>query len=173
MKFQDISHFSNTADYLPILSAAIIVDLIVMMSVVFGQIKAESLAVWYQQFGGLAVLADVLILVIGVIIARFLYPFFFTKWSLLQFLGLTIAVQVAHDLLFAVLFNAMPRGSSAILDVFKRYATEVGFMILLADAMMIAGTVLLGSLLRSQSLNTNLIVFLVALYVIPYVLYSI
>jgi hypothetical protein len=67
----------------------------------------------------------------------------------------------------------MPRGASAILDVFKRYATEVGFIILLADAMMIAGTVLLGSLLASQSLNTNMIVFLVALYVIPYVLYSI
>ena len=173
MKFQDISHFSNTADYLPILSAAIIVDLIVMMGVVVGQIKATSLAVWYQQFGGLAVLADVLILVIGVIIARFLYPFIFTKWSLPLFLGLTIAIQVAHDLLFAALFNAMPRGSSAIVDVFQRYATEVGWIILLADAMMIGGTVLLGSLLASQSLNTNMIVFLVALYVIPYVLYSI
>ena len=173
MKFQDISHFSNTADYLPILSAAIIVDLIVMMGVVFGQIKATSLAVWYQQFGGMAVLADVLILVIGVIIARFLYPFLFSKWSLPLFLGLTIAIQVAHDLLFAALFNAMPRGSSAIVDVFQRYATEVGFIILLADAMMIGGTVLLGSLLASQSLNTNMIVFLVALYVIPYVLYSI
>ena len=173
MKFQDISHFSNTADYLPILSAAIIVDLVVMMNVVFGQIKATSLAVWYQQFGGLAVLADVLILVIGIIIARFLYPFLFSKWSLPLFLGLTIAVQVAHDLLFAALFNAMPRGSSAIVDVFQRYATEVGFIILLADAMMIGGTVLLGSLLASQSLNTNMIVFLVALYVIPYVLYSI
>ena len=173
MKFQDISHFSNTADYLPILSAAIIVDLIVMLSAVFGLIQSKALAAWYQQFGGMAVLADVLILVIGVIIARFLYPIFFSKWSLLQFLGLTIAIQVAHDLLFAVLFNAMPRGASAILDVFKRYATEVGFMILLADAMMIAGTVLLGSLLASQSLNTNMIVFLVALYLIPYVLYSI
>jgi len=38
---------------------------------------------------------------------------------------------------------------------------------------MIGGTVLLGSLLASQSLNTNIIVFLVALYMIPYVLYSI
>jgi hypothetical protein len=173
MKFQDISHFSNTADYLPILSAAVIVDVVVMLSAVFGLIKSKALAAWYQQFGGLAVLADVLILVIGVIIARFLYPFLFSKWSLLKFLGLTIAIQVAHDLLFAALFNAMPRGASAILDVFKRYATEVGFIILLADAMMIGGTVLLGSLLASQSLNTNMIVFLVALYVIPYVLYSI
>jgi hypothetical protein len=144
-----------------------------MMGVVQGQIKSVFLKGWYQQYRGMAVLADVLILVIGVIIARFLYPFLFSKWSLPLFLGLTIAIQVTHDLLFAVLFNAMPRGASAILDVFKRYATEVGFMILLADAMMIAGTVLLGSLLASQSLNTNMIVFLVALYLIPYVLYSI
>jgi len=173
MRFQDISHFSNTTDYLPILSAAIIVDLVVLMGVVLGQINTVYLTTWYQQYRGMAVLADVLILVIGIIIARFLYPFLFSKWSLPLFLGLTIAVQVAHDLVFAVLFNAMPRGASPILDVFKRYATEVGFMILLADAMMIGGTVVLGSLLASQSLNTNIIVFLVALYLIPYVLYSI
>jgi len=47
---------------------------------------------------------------------------------------------------------AVPRGASAILDIFKTYT------------MMVGGTVLLGSLLASQSLNTNIIVFLVALY---------
>ena len=36
-----------------------------------------------------------------------------------------------------------------------------------------SGTVLLGSLLASQSLNANIIVFLLGLYIVPYVLYSI
>ena len=173
MYFQDISHFSNTADYLPIITAAIIVDLIVMMRVVLGQIKSVSLTAWYQQYRGSGVLADVLSIVIGVLIARFVYPFFFTKWSLPLFLIVTIAIQVTHDLTFAAFFNAIPRGASAILDTFKEYAAEFGPVILLADAMMMIGTVLLGSLLASQSLNTNIIVFLVALYIVPYVLYSI
>ena len=173
MKFQDISHFSNTADYLPILAAAIIVDLLVMMRVVLGQIKSVSLTAWYQKYRGMGVLADVLSIVIGIVLARFLYPFFFPKWSLPLFLMVTVAIQVTHDVTFAALFNAVPRGASAILDTFKEYAREFGPIILLADAMMMVGTVLLGSLLASQSLNTNILVFLVALYLIPYVLYSI
>jgi hypothetical protein len=173
MKFQDISHFSNTADYLPIVAAAIIVDLIVMMRVVLGQIKSVSLTAWYQQYGGMGVMADVLSIVIGIIIARSVYPIFFSTWSLPLFLMVTVAIQVTHDLTFAALFNAIPRGASDILDTFKDYAAEFGPVILLADAAMMVGTVLLGSLLASQSLNTNIIVFLVALYFIPYVLYSI
>ena len=173
MKFQDISHFSNTADYLPILVAAIIVDLIGLMCVVVGQINSVFLTAWYQQYRGMAVLADVLSLVLVTVLARFLYPLFFTKWSLPLFLILAIAIQITHDLIFAAFFYAIPRGASAILDVFKDYATELGFVILLADAMMVTGTVLFGSLLASQSLNTNIIVFLVALYILPYILYSI
>ena len=173
MRFQDISHFSNTTDYLPILSASILVELVVLMGVALGHINSVFLTAWYQQYRGMAVLADVLILVIGIVLARFVYPFIFTKWSFPQFLMLTIAIQVAHDLLFAAFFNAVPKGASAILDLFKKYAIEVGPTILLADAMMIGGAVLLAPLLASQSLNTNILVFLVALYLIPYVLYSI
>lgn len=173
MRFQDISLFSNTADYLPIVAAAIIVDLVVMMRVVLGQIKSVSLTAWYKQYRAMGVLADVLSIVIGIVIARFVYSFFFTKWSLPLFLILTVAIQVTHDLTFAAFFNMVPKGASAILDTFKEYAAEFGPVILLADATMMVGTVLLGSLLASQSLNTNIIVFLVALYIVPYVLYSI
>ena len=112
MRFQDISHFSNTTDYLPILSASILVELVVLMGVALGHINSVFLTAWYQQYRGMAVLADVLILVIGIVLARFVYPFIFTKWSFPQFLMLTIAIQVAHDLLFAAFFNAVPKITS-------------------------------------------------------------
>jgi hypothetical protein len=88
-------------------------------------------------------------------------------------LALTVAVQLTHDILFSQLVAAIPRKASAIIDVFKDYATEVGAQILFADASMMIGTILLASYLASFSLNTQIIVLIVAAYVLPYLLYSI
>ena len=57
-------------------------------------------------------------------------------------------------------------------DTFKDYAKELGFIILLADATMIISSILLGSLLASLSLNSNIVILIVLLYIIPYMLYS-
>jgi hypothetical protein len=173
MIFKNISDFKNTADYLPILNGAIITDLFVILSVVLGQIKSVSLTSWYKKYGTAGFLADVLSLVIGVIITRFLYSIFFTNFSMVFFLGLVVVVQFTHDLLFAQFFNAIPRGKSEILDTFKDYAKEFGPVILLADATMMVSTVLIGSLFASLSVNTNIIVLIVSLYIMPYLLYSI
>jgi len=173
MIFQNISTFSNIHDYLPIVNGAIITDLVVILRVVLGQIKSKSLTSWYKKYGIAGVLADVLSITIGVIITRFIYPFIFTKYSLITFIGLAVIVQLIHDLLFAQLFYSIPRGKSEILDTFKDYATEFGPVILLADAAMIISTILIGSFLSTQSINTNIIVLLVILYLVPYFIYSI
>lgn len=170
---QNLSNFANVNDYLPILTAALLVDMVILIQVVFGAIRFKSLNAWYNQFGVLAVLADVLSIAIGIIIARSLYPFFFKQYTLFAFLALTVAVQMTHDILFSQLVAAIPRKASAIIDVFKDYATEVGAQILLADASMMIGTILLASYLASFSLNTQIIVLIVAAYVLPYLLYSI
>jgi hypothetical protein len=173
MIFQDISKFTNTSDYLSILNAALITDLIVMLRVVLGQIKAVSLKSWYNKYGICGVGADVLSLVIGVLIARFIYPYLFSTWSVFLFAGLAVLVQLTHDLLFAQLFNAIPRGQSQILDTFKDYAKELGAVILLADAAMIVSTVFIGSFLAGLSMNTNIVILIFFLYLVPYILYSI
>ena len=169
----NLSNFVNTTDYLPILTSALLVDMFVLGRIVFGSIKFKSLNMWYRQFGFLAVLADVLSITIGIIIARFLYSFFFKQYFLVAFLVVTVAVQLTHDLLFAKLFSSIPRKASAIMDVFQDYAREVGPQILLADAAMMVATVLLASYLASFSINTQLIVLIVAVYILPYLLYSI
>jgi hypothetical protein len=170
---QNLSNFNNIRDYLPILTAALLVDMVVIIQVVFGAIRFKSLNAWYNQFGFLAVLADVLSIAIGIIIARFVYPFVFQQYTLFAFLALTVAVQMTHDILFSQLVAAIPRKASAIIDIFKEYATEVGPQILLADASMMVGTILLAGYLASFSLNTQIIVLIVAAYILPYLLYSI
>jgi hypothetical protein len=173
MKLKNISNFSCTSDYLPILNGAIIVDLVVVLRVIFKQIKSKSLTEWYKKYGICSILADVLSLVIGVVITRFIYPFIFNSYSLVLFICLAVAVQLTHDLLFAFFFNSIPRGASQIMDTFKDYGKEFGSIILLADALMIIFTILIGSLLASQSLNTNIIILIFLSYIVPYFLYSV
>lgn len=173
MQFQDISRFANVSDYLPILNGALITDLIVIALAISGFIKSVTLKEWYHKYGLAAVLGDVLILVIGVIIVRAIYYLVFSKFSILSFVGLAVIVQLIHDLSFSQMMNAIPRGWSMIMDTFKDYGKEMGVLILIADALMIAGTSILGSLLASSSLNTNIIVLIVAIYMVPYFIYTV
>lgn len=173
MQFQDISRFTNVSDYLPILNGALITDLIVIALAISGFIKSITMKEWYHKYGLAAVLGDVLILVIGVIIVRAIYSLIFSKFSIVFFVGLAVIVQLIHDLSFAQMMNAIPRGRSMIMDTFKDYGKEMGGLILIADALMISGTSILGSLLASSSLNTNIIVLIVSIYMVPYFIYTI
>jgi len=169
----NISNFNNINDYLPIITSALIVDMTVLILIITGYINVKSLNNWYNKFDLLAVVADVFSIVIGIIISRFLYPYFFKDYSLFQFLFLVCIVQVSHDLLFSAFFYSVPRNKSAILDVFKDYANELGIKILLVDAMMMVSTVLLASYLSTFDTNTNIIIAIVSFYILPYLLYSI
>ena len=171
--FNDLSHFNSTRDYLPIIVAGLIVDMVILCLVLVGYINVKSLNKWYNDFQLLAVVADVLSIVIGIIIARFIYSSFFKSYSLVTFLLLVCGVQVGHDLLFAVFFNGVPRNKSRILDVFKDYAQEGGFKILGVDAIMMISTVLLGSYLATWNTNSMIILSIVCMYILPYLLYSI
>jgi uncharacterized protein YacL len=171
MWFKNISHFNDTRDYLPILTAALIVDMIVLLRMVAGYIHIKSLTQWYNKFGFMAVVADVLSIVIGVILARALYSLLFKEYSWIGFLALTCLIQLTHDLLFARFFYSVPRHKNRMLDVFKDYGNEVGVQILFVDALMMISTVLLGSFLATCSTNTNIIVLIVCMYILPYLLF--
>ena len=173
MIIKDISNFYNISNYLPILNAILITDMFILTRVVFRQIKIKSLNEWYNKYGLSAVLTDVLSIMIGIILTRFIYPFCFKKFNLLLFCVLAVIIQVTHDLTFAYFFNIIPLGKSRMLDTFKRYSKEVGFTILVADAMMMISSIIIGSLLCNLSININIILLIVLLYIIPYLLYSI
>jgi len=171
--FSSILGFTKATDYIPIINAAIITDLAVIMRVILGQIKSKTLKEWYHTYGLSGIMADVLSIVIGVIIAQFIYPLIFSGFNLFLFIVVAVIVQLIHDLLFAQFFNWIPRGKSQILDTFKDYAKELGPVILLADSAMIVSTVLIGSFLKSFSESNNAILLIVLLYLVPYFLYSI
>ena len=154
---------------LSLLNAALLTDLIVI-ALSFSILKTPSLTLWYREFGIGAVLADVLILVIGVLIASFIYPYLFSEYNLLYFIGIVLLVQLFHDILFGFFVNRY-QGNSRILNVFKLYVKEIGYRILFIDASMMISTVLLQKLFAMSSHNDIWAIVLV--YIMPYLVFSV
>ena len=169
MAFANISKFNNINDYLPILNGCLNADLIIIV-LTFHNAFGGYLKKWYTTFQLNALLADTLILMIGIVIARFFYSYIFAEYSIVKFTGLAIVIQIIHDLLFALFFNSVPRGYHYMLDFFKDYAKEVGFKAILGDSAMMVIACLLSSYLASFSINTNIITLIVSLYYAPYLL---
>jgi len=170
--FGDISHYTNTQDYLSIISAALGVDLMVIFLLEKKIIRSTFLKKWYTLCGISAILADIMIITLVIVVGRFIYSYLFSYYSIALFLLIVIAVQLVHDTLFYWFFSAVPRGFNVVLDIFKDYAKECGYSILLADAVVLVCTILYGSYLATLSLNMNILHFLMILYFIPYTLYA-
>ena len=171
MIFKDISNFNNVNDYLAILNGCINADLIILFLVFHNFIGSKYLKKWYNTFRLSACIADILILVIGIIIARFFYHFLFKEFNIFYFTVLALVIQITHDFLFYLLFKNIPQGYSYILDFFKLYAKEVGVNAILGDSFMMIIACLLSSYFATFNLNLNIITLILSVYLIPYMIY--
>ena len=156
--FKDISHFSKTSDYLPILNGTILVEIVVLL-LTLSQTSETPLVAWYKTYRLSAVLADVLVVILGIIITRFLYPFIFEKFSIVKFIGLLLLVQT------------IPRGKNQMLDLFKDYSKRAGITAILGDNLIVIFSALFASILANLSLNSNIVLMIFTVYFIPYFLY--
>jgi len=171
MLFKDISNFNKTSDYLSILNAVLIVEIIGIYLTLTGTIiHSKYLKYWYNHYGLSAVLADVIIIMIGLILARFFYSRFFTKFNIMYFVLVALIVQVIHDILFFFFFQSVKRGTNNVLDLFKDYGKELGPYAITGDSTMIAFSCIFASILAGLSLNSNIIYLLVLLYILPYIM---
>ena len=130
----------------------------------------KALGEWYSEFGVAAIGTDILIIVLGIALAKFLVPMA-TGWSLV---GGAVFIQVIHDVLFDVgVIQGVPAGHNRILDLFKRYAAEGGWKILAADAGMVAASVLLMEWLADNVPQDQInFLGLLAVYSLLYILYT-
>jgi hypothetical protein len=168
--FKDISNFNKISDYLPILNGCLTADLIIIFLLYNGIFKSYYLKKWYKKYQLSAVIADVLILVIGIIIARYLYKYLFGAFNIWKFTGLAVIIQIIHDILFYLFFKTIPRGYNGMLDFFKEYANEVGINAILGDSFMMILSCLLSSYFATYTINTNIIILIVSLYFFPYMI---
>jgi len=170
--FKNIADFNNINDYLPLFSAVLITDLFVILLLNVRIIKSQVLRQWYLQYNLSAVIADVLIILIGLIITRAIYYYVFKTFSLLKFIILAVVVQISHDILFYIFFSNIPRGVNKMIDTFKDYANEVSYKAILADSGMMIMSCLIASYLSNKNTNINIIVLISFLYLLPYLLYN-
>jgi len=157
-------------DYLPILNGALLVELIVLY-LSLTQKNGGSLLAWYKKYRLSAVLADVLVVVLGIVVTRFIYPYIFTGFSIFKFVSLLVVVQIIHDILFYGVFSSIPRGKNQMLDLFKDYAKGAGINAILGDDLIVIFSAIFASLLAANSVNTNIVILLFTLYFLPYFLY--
>jgi len=126
----------------------------------------NSLEEWYSKFGLLALLSDCLVIIIGILIAKMFFPSF-------PLLLTAVAIQLIHDMLFYLLvILPIPRGHNSIIDLFKDYASENGWGILVVDSLMIGSTVLIGDYLSNLSVPVVQLTGLSGLYALTYILYT-
>jgi hypothetical protein len=170
--FKNIANFNNTNDYLPLLNAVLITDLFVILLLNTQVIKSQVLRQWYSQYNLSAVIADVLIILIGLIITRAIYYYIFETFSISKFIILAVIVQIIHDILFYYFFTNVPRGLNKMLDTFKDYANEVSYKAIFSDSGMIIMSCLIGSYLANKNTNTNIIILISFIYLLPYLLYN-
>lgn len=157
---------------MPIFNGVLITDLFVILLLNLKLINSRVLREWYVDYNLSAVIADVLIIFIGIIIVRSIYYYVFNEFSILKFLLLALVVQFVHDMLFYAFFTNVPRGVNKMLDTFKDYAAEVSYKAVLSDGGMMIMASLIGSYLANKNVNTNIIVMILSLYILPYLLYN-
>lgn len=129
----------------------------------------RSLDKWYAQFGIVAVISDCLVIVLGILIAQFIVP----GAPTLTLAGVSIVVQLIHDYLFYILvILGVPKGQNSMIDLFKEYAKENSWKILVADSTMIGSTVILADLLSEYSDAVTSFIGLLGAYALTYIIYT-
>lgn len=155
--------------WLSLLTASAWVDFVVIiLSKVIGFSKPLNL--WYDKFGPVASTLDILSVVIGVALAKFLVP----SATGVTLAGVSIGVQVVHDVLFGVIITSLPAGHNQLMDVFKLYTKPPGnWRILVGDAGIMASTVFLMEWME-KNLSFHWIAFagVLAVYSLLYILYT-
>jgi len=172
MTFKDISYFDKKEDYLPILTAIVIVDAIGIVLSYANIIQSNFLRFWYKKFQLSAVIADVLIIFIVFIIARYIYYYIFDEFSIINFIILMLILQITNDILFYIMITSIQKGSNKMIDVFKDYADEMSYYAIIGDSIMIIASVLIASYLANLDVNTNIIILIVSLYLLQFILYN-
>lgn len=156
-------------EWVSLLTATAWVDFVVIvLSKIFPLTK--TLGEWYRDFGVVAVGSDVLIIVVGIALAKLLFP----DASGLKLVGIAVVIQVLHDILFYIgVIRGVPEGQNKIIDLFKKYSGEGGWKIILADSAMVASAVLLMEYL-DNNYSDDMIGFLgiLAVYSLLFIIYT-
>ena len=175
-EFPDISNFNEIPDLLFIFFGILTIDVSVLFLTRYYKVGGKFLNEWYDQYNILAVLADVMIIFIGFLIARYLYTYFFFEkfeWNVVYFLLLLVAIQAIHDIFFYFcVIKPIPSGHNEMMDTFKRYADDLGGVIIGGDALLMIGSAIVAMFYKYMPTHVFVSVSTLFVYALPYILFT-
>jgi len=169
---QDISDYKNNSDWLSILTSVIIVDVIGMFILILYRTQGKEIYNWYVDFGLIAFLSDVLIILLGFVLIRYVYKiYFYPKYGFNPaiFIGLLLLFQISHDLIYYYLISVpFPKGRNTILDFMKKYGKESGAFAIFGDSLMMVASALIAMILKGYPEHVSVTVLISILYIAQY-----
>lgn len=172
MGIKPTSNFKNDSELLPIVTANLWVDLVIIFIAMSGLIyTGKTLKLWYKKYRLSAIIADMFSIIVGMILLRYIVYKLNIKVNLFTFILLGIGLCVIHDILFYLLFKNIPKGSNHMLDFFKDYAKDLGSTAIVGDVILVINAIILSALLNTKSKKTNIITLFIGIYLIPYIIY--
>jgi hypothetical protein len=174
MNISDISNYKNVNDIPLFLLGILIVDIFVLFFVRYIGIGGISLNKWYDKYGLLAVIADVFIILIGFMIAQYIYTILIKPkygWNIIIFLILLVFIQFIHDiLLYLLVILPFPKGHNGIIDIYKEYANENSYKIIIGDACLMLGSAFVILCLKTLPKHIIAAIAVITIYIMPYIL---
>ena len=169
-EFRDLTHIPY------FLSASLFVTVITVFLTRYfpDKVGGESLNDWFDKFGLEGVLANIFLVLIGFFIAQYLYSAYIGPaygWNPLLFIAVVVGVQLVHDVAFYHgVIKQLPAGVNEMIDTYKKFGVENGGLILLGDAVMMAGAV--AAVLALEAVQPFMAVAATAVtaYALPYIL---
>ena len=172
MGIKPTSNFLNDSELLPIVTANLWVDLVIIFIAMSGLIyTGKTLKLWYKKYRLSAIIADMFSIIVGMILLRYIVYKLNIKVNLFTFILLGIGLCVIHDILFYLLFKNIPKGYNHMLDFFKDYAKDLGSTAIIGDVILVINAIILSALLNTKSKKTNIISLFIGIYLIPYIIY--
>tara|TARA_A200000113_G_C8790881_1_gene330838 strand:- start:59 stop:595 length:537 start_codon:yes stop_codon:yes gene_type:complete len=165
--------------FLHFLTASVIIELFMMILFRFTK-SGKAINNWYDNLGWTAVILDILSILIGFYIAKFIYEYLVrqnyinTDYEIYKFLGIVLCVQIIHDFSFYFfVIKPYPKFKNRVIDEFKEYAKYYKSQAVFADSLIyIFTTPLLYLYIQKNNINTNTFISIVCFYFIGYLIYQ-
>jgi hypothetical protein len=175
-KLPNISDYRDISNIPYFLLGILIVNIVVLFIIRYTGLGGKSLSTWYDKFGLIAVIADVLIIFIVFILGQIIYTHFilpYYGWNPIVFILIVVFIQMIHVFsLYYFVILPIPLGHNAIIDMYKMYAEENSSGIIIGDALLMIAYFLVTLGLKYLPDYVNTSIAMIAIYTMTYILYT-
>tara|TARA_Y100001980_G_C14556782_1_gene350293 strand:+ start:26616 stop:27149 length:534 start_codon:yes stop_codon:yes gene_type:complete len=166
--------------FIHFLTATAIIELFMLYLFKFTNQSSIVINNWYNNLGWSAIILDVLSILIGFYIAKFIFQYLrennylSKKNELFKYLVILLIVQILHDILFYYfVIRPTPKNINKVIDEFKEYAKYYQSQAIFADSLIyLSITPLLYYYISKQSNQMNTFTTIVCFYLLSYLLHQ-